>query len=274
MPTPSTTLRARAETSPELRALLAGDGPAIASVPGADGPVELERVAAAGGALLVLRGPRDGPRVEHGLRSEVLGRVVAGAAHDIRNPLNAMALRLAILGETLEAAGPAGQTAAGHLPALREQIGRVNEVLRRLVDTTDPAAPLGWLDLAALAADVVSLLGYEARHRRIELTLDTRAGAVRTAADPARVGRLVLCLFGRGLACTPDGGRLAGRVSGRGVQAVIEIDHTAGDPDDDVRYDMGVLASGVAALGGQFDWNRGEQGLERLALAIPGVERP
>src|SRR6266545_4252045 len=96
---------------------------------------------------------------EHALRSQVMGRVVAGVAHDIKNPLNAMSLQLALLADKLE--GTAGaREAEGHLAALRDQIGRVNEVLRRLVDVTDPAAPLGYLDLGVLLDDVTSLFAY------------------------------------------------------------------------------------------------------------------
>jgi len=270
---PAAALRARAEASPALRALLAGDGPAVARVPGADGPIDVERVAARGGLLLVLRDPLADERVEHALRSQVLGRVVAGVMHDIKNPLNAMSLQLALLGDKLEVAGDASQAAAGHLGALRDQIGRVNEVLRRLVDAVDPAAPLGYTDLGALVADIASLLAYEARRRGVELSIDAHPGGARTPTDPARVGRLVLALFGRALARTPDGGRFAARAVARGVDTIVEVEHTTGDPDVDLGYEVEVLAAGAAALGGRFERAEAGQGTERLTLAVPRNER-
>src|SRR5512133_2402934 len=193
VPDADAALRARAETSPELRALLSGDGPSVARVPGRDGQVEVERVPAAGGALLVVHVPGAVDDGEHALRSQVLGRVVAGVAHDIKNPLNAMSLQIALLGDKLEGcAGEATRAADGHLGSLREQIARVNEVLRRLIDVTDPPAPLGYTDLVSLLADVACLFGYDARRRRIDMVVEPRAGAARTACDPVRVGRLVL----------------------------------------------------------------------------------
>jgi signal transduction histidine kinase len=269
---PGAVLRARAEASPELRALLAGDGPAVASLDGPDGPLELERVPAEGGALLVVRDPRAGDRVEHALRSQVLGRLVAGVAHDIKNPLNAMSLQLALLGDKLDGVA-ANQAAAGHLGALRDQIGRVNEVLRRLVDVTDPAAPLGYTDVGALLGDVATLFAYDARRRRIELSLDAHPGAVRTRCDPARVGRLVLVLYGRAMGLTPDGGRFAARAEVREAEAAVVIEHTAGDPDGDLGYDTEVLASGAAALGGRLERTMGEQRIERLILTMPRNDR-
>src|SRR6266542_6943859 len=270
---PASALRDRVDASPELQALLAGNGPAVASVAGDGEPVELERFSTAAGALLVLRLSRGDDAMEHGLRSQVLGRLVAGVAHDIKNPLNAMSLQLALLGDKLEGAGDASRAAAGHLSALRDQIGRVNEVLRRLVDVTDPAAPLGYTDLGVLLADVSSLFAYEARRRGIELPLVAHPRAVRTRCDPSRVGRLVLGLFGRALALTPDGGSFVARAEVQDGDAAVVVAHAAGDPGADLGYEAVVLAAGAESLGGRFERSQGAHGTERLTLAVPGNDR-
>jgi signal transduction histidine kinase len=266
-------LRARAEASPALSALLAGDGPPVASVPGADGgEVDVERVQAAGGTLLLVRDPVAGERPEHALRSQVLGRVIVGVAHEIKNPLNAMSLRLALLADHLQ--GPGGATAvANDLGLLREQIGRVNELLRRLVDATDPAAPLGYTDLGALLADVAGLHTYEARRRKIDFTLDARPGGARTPCDPARVGRLVLALVGRALARTPEGGRFTARAAARSRESLVEVEHSTGDPGDGVGYELAVLTAGTVALGGRLERAQIQPGTERLTLTLPGNDR-
>jgi signal transduction histidine kinase len=245
----------------------------VARVAGADGPLDVERIPAAGGALLVLRDPRAADRDEHALRSQLFGRLVAGVAHDIKNPLNAMSLQLALLGDKLEGASGASQAASGHLAALRDQIARVNEVLRRLVDVTDPSAQLGYTDLGALVTDIGCLFAYDARRRRIEVAaVDVRAGPVRTRCEPARIGRLVLAMYGRALACTPDGGRLAARAEGWGAEAAVAVEHTTGDPEGDLRYDTELLAAAAEALGGRLERTSGERRMERLLLVVPGNE--
>jgi signal transduction histidine kinase len=266
-------LRAHAASSPELRALLDGDGPGVASVPGPEGPVQVERVPSSGGWLLVVRDPHGDDRPEHALRSQVIGRVVAGVAHDIKNPLNAMSLQLALLGDKLEGAGAASEAAAVHLAALRDQIGRVNEVVRRLSEATEPTAPLGYVDVGALLFDVTTLFGYEARRRRIEVVVEAHPGAARTGSEPGRLARLVVGLCGKAISLTPDGGRVAGRAEARGPEVAVVVDHGIGDPGDDLGYDGEVLAAGAAALGGRFERTRVEERTERLALLVPRYDR-
>jgi signal transduction histidine kinase len=270
---PTGTLRARAEAVPELRALLAGEGPDVVRVTGADGAtVELERVPGGAGVLLVARSGDAVEWLEHSMRSHGLGRLAGGVAHDIKNPLNAMALQLALLGEKLSSSEDASAAAASHLGHLRDQIGRVNEIVRRLVDVAEPSAPLGYTDVGALLVDLGSLFAHEARRRRIELAVEAQPGTVGTSCDPARVGRIVLGVFARALAETPDGGRLAARAEARGPVAAIAVEHVAGASDPELRYYSEVAAAAAKALGGEFAQER-RDGVERLSLALPRNER-
>ncbi len=268
----SAALRARAEAEPALRALLAGEGPDVARVDGPRGDVLVERVAGTGGALILVRPPRCEEHLEHAMRSQGLTRLLAGVAHDIKNPLNAMALQIALLTDKLAGGGDAVATSSSHLSALRDQIGRVNEVVRRFLDVTDPSAPLGHTDVGALVADTASLFGHDARRRRIELAVEALPGAARTRCDPGRVSRLVVGMFYRALVETPEHGRLAIRVSGEGTDVRVAIEHTATDPDPDLRYYTEVAAAAAEALGGEFAQER-DAGTERLSLRLPRIDR-
>jgi signal transduction histidine kinase len=268
----SAALRERAETVPALRAFLAGDGPAVMRLDGPAGPVELTRTAVDGGSVVMLGTYCDAERLEHAARSAALTRVAAGVAHDIKNPLNAMALQIALLSEKLASAGEAASTAASaHLGPLRDQIGRVNEVVRRLLDVADPSAPLGYTDLGGLVVDAASLLAHDARRRRVEIALDA-PGGVKTRSEPARTGRLVLVLVHRALAGTPEGGRLAIRVEGDPDEARVVLEHAGADRAPALGYDAEVAAEGARALGGRLEVERGADG-ERVVLALPRNRR-
>lgn len=270
----SAALRARAEAEPTLRAFLAGEGPANARLDGAGGEVvELERVATGAGALVVVNAPRCAEWLEHAMRSQGLTRLAAGVAHDIKNPLNAMALQIALLTDKLSSAGEAGAAAANHLNALRDQIGRVNEVVRRFLDVTDPSAPLGYTDVGALIADAASLFGHDARRHRIEIAVQVSPpGAARTQRDPGRVSRLVVGLLSRALLETPEGGRFTVGVDAIDREVQVTIEHTAGEPDADLRYYTEVAGAAAEALGGALALTRAGE-LERLLLTLPRMER-
>jgi signal transduction histidine kinase len=270
---PTGSLRARAAEVPALRALLAGEGDPAAAVPGLDGvSVEVERIPSGPGALLVLRTPQAGEWLEQSMRSVGLARLASGVAHDIKNPLNAMSLQLALLSEKLAPSAEASAAAATHLRAVRDQIARVNEVLRRFLDVAEPSAPLGFTDLGALLADIGSLFGHEGRLRRLTLSIDAQPGSVRSSSEAARAGRLVLGLFARALGETPDGGRLAARAEASGRSAVVAIEHTPGDLDPDVRYYGEVATAAATALGGSFSAERRSDAV-RLSLTLPRIER-
>ncbi len=266
---PGAALRARAEASPALRALVAGEGPDAVAVPGPDGVVELERVATPAGTFLVALAPPALDWLEEAMRSRALTRVAPGLAHDVKNPLNAMALQIALLAEKLSGSDDASASAAPHLAALRDQIGKVNEVVRRFLDVADPSAPLGDTDAGALLADTAALFGHEVRRRRIALEVDAVQGAVLTRCEPGRVGRIVLGIFARALAGTPDGGRLAARAAAEdpGIQVVLE--HAVADSEGEPGYDWKVASAAARALGGALSLERVEDG-ERISLDLPG----
>jgi hypothetical protein len=48
------------------------------------------------------------------------------------------------------------------------------------------------------------------------------------------------------------------------------VEHTAGDPEGDLRYDTELLAAGAEALGGRLEQTGGERQMERLVLVVPG----
>jgi signal transduction histidine kinase len=270
---PTGALRVRAEQSPELRALLRGDGPDLLRLQGGGGEaVELARHSAPAGALVLVRTAQLQDRIEHGFRSQALSRLAAGVAHDIKNPLNAMALQLAILSEKLSAQPEAGAVGGAHLTSIREQIGRVNEVLRRFLDVADPSAPLGYTELGGLLQDATALFAHEARRRRIELVLEGARGAPRTGGDPARVGRLVLVLLAGAMAAMPDGGRLEAGLGAEEGNAVLRVTHALGDGATETGYDLGVAAAAASALGGTLTEERTD-GVNRLVLRLPGIER-
>lgn len=215
----------------------------------------------------------DGDRGEEAVRARVLSRVIAGVVHDMRTPLGTMLMKLQLLRDAIAGDAAVSEPIAAHLRVLDAQVERMTEMLRKVASTVDPPAPLGWLDVGVLLGDLGGALAYEAKLRSVELVVEPRAGAIRTGADPAAAGALVLSLLGRALAGTRPGGRMIARAGLRDRGAVVELDRTPAEPDGALGDDLDVLAATASALGGRLERGPGEPGLERLTLTMPGNER-
>jgi signal transduction histidine kinase len=270
---PGPRLRQLAEAQPALRALLAGRGPGEVAIAGARAELLLRRhPGVGGGALLLVHRAADALLLELGSAAAWLGPLVSGMAHDVKNPLNAMVLQLALLGEKLEA----DRAAAGpHLSALSEQVGRVDRAVRRFGDLVDPPPAASGLDAAALIGDVVSLFGHQALRGRVALALEVAHRPAPLAVDAGRTTRLLVALFGSALDDCPEGGRLVARLRVEAATVVLELEHTPGrgDPGAGLGYDvMEELAAATArALGGTLRRERtGDR--RRTVVGLPRGE--
>jgi signal transduction histidine kinase len=266
-------LRRRAVEVPALAALLAGEGPDVVQIPAGGGvpACEFVRFRAEQGLLLRARARREAPAVataEYAMQALTLARLAASVAHEVKNPLNAMALQIALLGDKVATESEALAAACeGNLASMRTQIGRINEVVRRYLDVCDPPAG-GSFDAGSLMTDAANLFGHEARRRRLVLTCEAAPGVVRVSGDPARAARLLLGILWRAVTSTPEGGRLVARVVTRGGEAALLLEHPQGPLDPALAWMAPVIAAAVREMGGRLDESAdGEVG--RVALVLP-----
>jgi signal transduction histidine kinase len=274
---PSEALARRAQDEPRLDALLRGEGPDVVRL-GARAPApacELRRTVGAYGMLLRAWASEAGlaaPALELALHALVLTRLAGSVAHDVKNPLNAMALQLALLGDKIAAGSEALASACGpNLASLRNQVARVDDVIRRYVEVADPPNA-GGFDAAGMLTDVVALFGHEARRRRLSLRCESQAGSVRAAGDQGRAARLLVGLLWRGIGATPEGGRLEARAAAGPGEARLVLEHEGGELDPVLAWVGPVVAAGASELGGRLDEST-KDGRIRAALILP-KERP
>ncbi|MGI5863301.1 MAG: histidine kinase dimerization/phospho-acceptor domain-containing protein [Myxococcales bacterium] len=214
----------RALTEALARALEsgAGDAPCVSAVLEVEGR-SLEVLAERAEEHLLAR-VRSGEADE---RLETFARLAEGMAHDARNPLNALAIHLGLLSERLRRADPAlAAKAARHLDAMREQVGRIESVLRRFMQFASPPeqAPLA-IDLGELVSRAVSAFGHEAKRKGVVLAADVVG--VEVEGDATQLGEAVLHLVKGGIDEGAGGGRLRVSVARSGSEAVLELAHDA-----------------------------------------------
>src|SRR5436190_4919258 len=166
-----------------------------------------------------------------------LGRLMAGVAHEVKNPLNAMTIHLELLRNKL-ARVPAGALPARagshetshppdvskHVDIIGSEIRRLDEVLNGFLKFARPdELKLQPTPLPAVISDIVTSVTPEAERMRVTVKHDCPPEVPPINADPGMLRQALLNLAINACQAMPDGGtlRIACRAAGRGK---VEID--------------------------------------------------
>lgn len=136
-----------------------------------------------------------------------VGRLAASLAHEINNPLQAVALHLELAAE--ETSHPA----QAELAIVRHELDRIAEIVRRLLDVHHPQLrPEGSrrirCNVETLLDDVLGLVDTQMRHAGIHVERRVRSPRPHVLANADQLKQLFLNLALNALDAMPDGGRL------------------------------------------------------------------
>jgi hypothetical protein len=125
-------------------------------------------------------------------RLAVVGRLAAGVAHEVGNPIGAMLAFIELAGRD---PGIAAASRA-HLERAAREGGRVRTILRQLLDFSRPARPAPVaLSLAKTLEEARELVAAQAPHRRIRFETVTSEAVPPAWADPGAVLQILLNLL-------------------------------------------------------------------------------
>jgi len=154
-----------------------------------------------------------------------LGRLSAGVAHEVKNPLNAMMIHLELLRQKFAAAQPAAVQAGGgvvaadlpiveageaieHVDVIANEIRRLDQVVQGFLKFTRPEdLKLQPVSLSSLFEEVVPIVQPEADLAHVELIVDC-AGAPDVNGDPGMLRTAFLNLALNAVQAMPQGGTL------------------------------------------------------------------
>ena len=175
-----------------------------------------------------------------------LGRLMAGVAHEVKNPLNAMTIHLELLKQKLAAVRepitvPAGSGPARsvdltkHVAVIADEIRRLDQVVVGFLKFARPdELKLQPVRLDTMLSDVVTTATPEAERRQVVVKVDCSSTLPPINADPGMVRQALLNLALNGCQAMPDGGtlKMACRTASRRRVEIDVEDTGVGIPPD------------------------------------------
>jgi two-component system sensor histidine kinase PilS (NtrC family) len=137
-------------------------------------------------------------------RLAAVGRVAAGLAHEIRNPLGAM--RGAI--QVLESSTPAGSTQAGLMDIILKESDRLNSIITNFLSYARPqAGDFTEVELSHALTDTLTLLKHSPDVREAHV-FDSNLEPASMVGDPTQIKQIFWNLARNALQAMPNGGML------------------------------------------------------------------
>ncbi len=158
-------------------------------------------------------------RIAEEQRLSELGQLATGVAHEIRNPLASIQIALRALARS----DVDEDTRREYLELMQGEIAKCIDITDRLLRVAlPPSAERQLVRVDRLVREVLSLLGWEAEQRRVEIAIDVAPEAEVLGVD-SDLRMLVLNLAQNAFHAMPEGGRLSieGRVEGERVRLVV-----------------------------------------------------
>jgi signal transduction histidine kinase len=168
-------------------------------------------------------------------RLAAISRLTGGVAHEIKNPLNAISLRLDLVRARLSKPDTdIAEAVMPELDILSREVLRLDRVVKTFLDFSRPMeVKFQEVDLAVLAKELTDVMTPQARANHVTLELEAPPEPARMRADPDLIRQAILNLVSNAIEAMKEGGSL--RVTVRQAEGSISLevaDSGPGIPED------------------------------------------
>lgn len=222
-------------------------------------------------------------QVQHNERLAAVGRLAAGVAHEINNPLSGVVNYLSLLDRELDSGD---LEAASELTGrIREGVDRASEVVHQVLTFAEPGSgEHRALDLVEVCERTFAFVATNPAHRHLELTRSLPESSLSISGDAAALSQLVLNLLLNACDLQPEAGSVDFRLSRQGSSARIEVlDRGPGLSDEALAHlfepfystrgstglGLAVCHGIVLAHGGSIEARNRSRGGARLVVDLP-----
>lgn len=181
-----------------------------------------------GALLLRIRDAEGRQMVEKQLslstRLAAINRLTGGVAHEIKNPLNSIALRLELLRSRVL---PEVPEANGEIEVIAQEITRLDRVVRTFLDFTRPLEMRTRdCDLGGLASESLELIRPQAELIGIKVESNGLDHPVAVRVDDDLIKQVLMNLLSNAMEAMPQGGHLQVNLRNAGREAILDISDT------------------------------------------------
>jgi signal transduction histidine kinase len=178
-------------------------------------------------------------QAEYANKLASIGRMAAGVAHEINNPLAIINEKAGLIQDLflIKRAYTQDPKLLSLLEAILASVKRAGGITKRLLAfARNLDAQVESIDLADLIQEVLGFLGKEAQHRGIAIRVEAPADTPRVEVERGKLQQIFLNIINNAMAAVADGGHLDIHVRPEGPErvAVDFIDDGCGIPRDDL----------------------------------------
>jgi two-component system NtrC family sensor kinase len=178
--------------------------------------------------------------VEHSQKLSSIGRLAAGVAHEINNPLAIINEKTGLMKDILamQAGFPAKDKLLAQVDSVLRAVERCRGITHRMLGFARRMdVSIEELDLAELIRETAGFLGNEAMHRKVDVQLNLDPELPRIVSDRSQLQQVFLNLLNNALAAVADGGGImvSARPQGSGVEVSVK-DNGCGMSDETMKH--------------------------------------